>query len=115
VPSWYQVWLGVFPDQGDGPSTSVGEREFGLLPEAAANILRNGTDVRDATYEVTTDDVRAFARDLDAAGLERWGPSPMAEPVLRYRLEDPYEPGSSLWVFVGPVLPHGEAVFLGPG
>jgi hypothetical protein len=115
VPSRYQVWLRVFPDQGDGPSTSVGERELGLLPGAAASILRNGADVRDATYEVTTDDLRAFARDLDAAGLERWGPSPMGEPVLRYRLDDPYEPGSSLWVFVGPVLPHGEAVFLGPG
>jgi hypothetical protein len=39
----------------------------------------------------------------------------MGEAALRFRLEDPYEPGNSLYVFFGPVLPHGEAVFLGPG
>jgi hypothetical protein len=37
------------------------------------------------------------------------------EAVVRFGLEVPYEPGNSLFVFFGPVLPHGEAVFLGPG
>jgi hypothetical protein len=114
VPSRYHVWLRVFPDHGGGPSSHVGEREVGLLPPAAADILRQGTPVRRATYELTTDDVRALAEALNETGLEPW-PSPMGEALLRYTLEDPFEPGSSLWVFVGPVLPHGEAVFLGPG
>lgn len=113
VPSRYQVWLRVFPDQGDGPPGRVGEGEVDLLPVAVVDILRNGTEVRHAFYEVTTDDIRALADAFTEAGLE---PSPMGEPVLRYELEDPYEkPGNSLYVFVGPVLPHGEVVFLGPG
>ena len=37
------------------------------------------------------------------------------EAVLRFAIEDPYEPGNSLFIFFGPVLPHGEAIFLGPG
>jgi hypothetical protein len=40
---------------------------------------------------------------------------PMGEAVLRYQFEDPSEPGNSLYLFFGPVLPHGEAIFLGPG
>ncbi len=114
VPSTYQVWLRVFLDQGDGPSLPVGAREWGLLPTAAADILRQGTPVRRATYELTTDDVRALADALNEAGLEPW-PSPGGEAILRYTLEHPEEPGYSLWVFVGPVLPHGGAIFLGPG
>ena len=112
VPSRYQVWLRVFPDQGGG-ELRVGEREVGLLPPSAADILRHGTQVRQPTYEMTTDDLRAFAEALNQAGLEPW-PSPGGEAILRYTL-DPDEPGNSLWVFVGPVLPHGEAIFLGPG
>jgi hypothetical protein len=114
VPSRYQVWLRVLPDHGDGPALRVGEREVGLLPPPAVDILRRGTPVRRATFELTTDDVRALAEALNEAGLEP-GPSPMGEELLRYTLEDPFDPGNSLWVFVGPVLPHDEAVFLGPG
>jgi hypothetical protein len=120
VPSRYQVWLRVFPDQGTAAprpvaALPVGERELGLLPTTAADILRLGTKVGEATYELTTDDVRALAEALNAAGLEPWAPMPMGLAVLRYQLDDPYELGSSLIVFFGPVLPHGEAVFLGPG
>jgi hypothetical protein len=117
VPSRYQVWLRVFADQYSGSDVepNVGDREFGLLPTRAADILRGGTPVRDATYELTTDEIRALAEALNEAGLEPWGPSGMGEAVLRYSLDNPYQPGTSLWVFVGPVLPHGEAIFLGPG
>jgi hypothetical protein len=56
-----------------------------------------------------------LAEALNEAGTEQWTPMPMGEAVLRYRLEDPYEPGNSLYLFFGPVLPHGEVIFLGPG
>jgi hypothetical protein len=113
VPSRYQVLLRLFPDQGLGPDLPVGAREWALLPASATDILRLGTKVDAALYELTTDDTRALAEALNEGGLE-----PVAitgEAVLRYALEDPYEPGNSLFVFFGPVLPHDEAIFLGPG
>jgi len=113
VPSRYQVWLRLFPDQGPGPTLPVGAREWALLPASAADVLRLGTKVDPASYELTTDDTRALAQALIERGLE-----PFAIPreaVLRFALEDPYEPGNSLFVYFGPVLPHGEAIFLGPG
>ena len=113
VPSRYQVLLRLFPDQGLGPDLPVGAGELALLPAPATDLLLLGTKVDRAMYELTTDDTRALAEALNEAGLE-----PVAIPgeaVLRYRLEAPYEPGNSLYVFFGPVLPHGEAIFLGPG
>jgi len=113
VPSRYQVLLRLFPDQGFGPDLPVGAREWALLPATATDLLRLGTKVDPAFYELTTDETRGLAEALNEAGLE-----PVAIPgeaVLRYRLEAPYEPGNSLYVFFGPVLPHGEAIFLGPG
>ena len=113
VPSRYQVLLRLFPDQGFGPDLPVGAREWALLPATATDLLRLGTKVDPALYELTTDETRGLAEALNEAGLE-----PVAIPgeaVLRYRLEAPYEPGNSLYVFFGPVLPHGEAIFLGPG
>jgi hypothetical protein len=85
-----------------------------LLPQTAADILRSGSGVRPDTWDLTTDDLRSLAQTLNGAGLQPW-PSPFGEVLLRYNLDNPYEPGNSLWVFIGPVLPHGEAVFLGPG
>ena len=114
VPSRYQVGLRLFPGQGPGPNLPVGAREWALLPAPATDLLRLGTKLDPAFYELTTDDARALAEALNEAGLEPLA-MPMGEAVVRYTLEDPYEPGSSLYVFVGPVLPHGEAVFLGPG
>ena len=113
VPSGYRVGLRVFPDQGPGPNLPVGARELALLPEPAAALLRLGTKVDQAFYELSTDETRALAEALHQSGLESWAIAGAA--VLRYRLEDPYEPGNSLWVFIGPVMPHGEAIFLGPG
>ena len=114
VPSRYQVSLRVFPDQGPGPDLPVGGRELALLPAPATDLLLLGTKVDQAVYELTTDDTRALAEALNEAGLEPLA-MPRGEAVLRYGLEDPYEPGNSLVVFFGPVLPHGEAIFLGPG
>ncbi len=85
-----------------------------LLPAPATDLLRLGTKVDQAFYELTTDDTRALAEALIEGGLEPLA-MPRGEAVLRYGLEVPYEPGNSLFVFFGPVLPHGEAVFLGPG
>ena len=114
VPSRYQVSLRDFPTQGPGPEVSVGARELALLPTPAVDILRLGTKLDPAFYELTTDDARALAEALIQAGLDPVA-MPMGEAVVRFELEDPYEPGNSLHVFFGPVLPHGEAVFLGPG
>jgi len=115
VPWSYQVWLRVFPDQGDGPSQPVEPRDVALLPARARDLLTQARDVRDATYALTTADTRALAKALIDGGLEQIEPMPYGEAVTRFRLDDPYAPGSSLYVFFGPVLPHGEAVFLGPG
>ena len=112
VPTRYQVWLRLFDDQG--PDLRVGAREVALLPEPAADLLRDGSYVRRATYELSVDDTRALAAALIEDGLEPLT-MPMGEAVTRFELDDPYEPGSSLYIFFGPVLPHGEAVFLGPG
>ena len=114
VPSRYQVRLRAFPDQGPGPDLPVGAREWALLPAPATDILDLGTKVDEAGYELTTDDTRAMAEALNEAGLEPWA-MPMGEAALRYALDHPDEPGNTLWVFFGPVLPHGEAIFLGPG
>jgi hypothetical protein len=112
VPSRYQVGLRLFPGQGPGPDLPVGAREWALLPASATDLLRLGTKLDPAFYELTTDDARTFAEALNEAGLE---PLAMGEAVVRYTFVDPDEPGNSLYVFFGPVLPHGEAVFLGPG
>jgi len=112
VPSKYQVWLRVFSDTG--PDVPVGAREWSLLPAPATDVLRLGTKVHPAFYELTTDETRALAEALNEAGLEPLT-MPMGEAALRYRLEDPDEPGNSLYLLFGPVLPHGEAIFLGPG
>ena len=115
VPSRYQVWLRVFPDQGNDPARPVEARDVALLPAAARDLLREGTYVRDATYELSTADTRALAEALIDGGVEQVERMPFGEAVTRFHLEDPYEPGYSLYVLFGPVLPHGEAVFLGPG
>jgi hypothetical protein len=114
VPTKYQVWLRLFRDQGSGPDLHVGAREWALLPATATSLLSLGTKVNSASYELTTDQTRALAEAMKEAGLEPLM-MPMGEAALRYRLEVPYEPGTSLYVFFGPVLPHGEAIFLGPG
>ena len=113
VPSNYRVWLRVFSDTR--PDLPVGAREWALLPGPATDVLRLGTKVNPASYELTTDQTRALAEALNEAEIEQLTPMPMGEAVLRYRLDDPFEPGNSLYLFFGPVLPHGEAIFLGPG
>ena len=114
VPSRYQVRLRVFPDQGPGPDVTVGEREVALLPAAAAELLRQASKLDPAGYEMATEDARAFAEALIEGGLEPLS-MPLGEAVVRFSLEHPDHPGNSLFIFFGPVLPHGEAVFLGPG
>lgn len=115
VPARYQISFRIFPDQGDGPAPHVEARDVALLPAPARDLLRQDTDVRDATYELTTAETRSFAEALIDGGVEQIEQMPYGEAVTRFHLEDPYEPGFSLYVLFGPVLPHGEAIFLGPG
>jgi hypothetical protein len=111
VPSKYQVALRIFPEQRPGTDRTVGERELALLPAPARDLLRLGTKVDQAAYELTTENTRALAEALNEGGLV---PMPMGEPVLRYALEDSHAPGNTLYVLFAPILPHGEAVFPGP-
>jgi len=113
VLSRYQVWLRAW-DPRTGNTLPDGERALGLLPRSATDIFHRGTKVGRMTRELTTDDVRALAEALSGAGLQPQS-MPYGEAVLRYELDIPDAPGSVLTVFIGPVLPHGEAVFLGPG
>jgi hypothetical protein len=72
-----------------------------------------GADPSCAT--VTTNDARELARILAGAGIERMLPRFSGEIWLRYAFDDPDRPGNELWISFGPVLPHGEAIWLGPG
>jgi hypothetical protein len=114
VPTRYQVWLRDFADQPGGAARTVGQRQIALLPTAAVELLRQGTEVREATYELTTHDTRALVQALIDGGLQP-ETMPMGEAVVRFAINDPYELGNTLFLFFGPVLPHDEAVFLGPG
>ena len=81
VPSRFQVRLRVFPDHGDGPDVTVGEREVAPLPAPAGGLLRwQATELDPAGYEVTTEDARAFAEALIEAGREPFDDGPWARP-----------------------------------
>jgi hypothetical protein len=96
------------------------DRILGLLPSAAQNLLRVGDWTQEASpangncSRVTTDDARALAQILADAGIGRDTLS-MGRVWLGYRLEDQDAPGNVVWISVAPVLPHGEATWLGPG
>jgi hypothetical protein len=115
VPSRYSVcFRGI-------PNAIEPDRILGLLPVAAQNLLRSGDRTQEASVpangncsRVTTDDARALAQILTDAGI---GPDmlSMGQVWLRYRLEDLDAGGNVVWISFGPVLPHGEATWLGPG
>jgi hypothetical protein len=116
VPSSYGICVRGVPNSVDPDAI------WDLLPQSAQD-LREGTQVPDPSMggatdsctPMTTDDARVLARILAAAGLERSLPMLAGEIWLRYTFEDPNLPGNELWISFGPVLPHGEAVWLGPG
>ena len=67
------------------------------------------------SYELTTDHTGALAEALNEAGLEPLSRCPWGRPSCGTRSRIPTSSGNSLYLFFGPVLPHGEAIFLGPG
>jgi hypothetical protein len=115
VPSRYSVCFRGIPEPIE-PS-----RILTLLPGSARDLLRAGIRTQQEAmpangdcYGVTTEDARALAEIFDDAGIGRYEP-PARESWLRYDLEDPGPPGNQVWITFGPVLPHGEATWLGPG
>lgn len=99
------------------------ERVWQLLP-AAAHDLRGdepvspdqsmGGTARNCS-RLLTDDAWALARILAASGIERQLPRFGGEIWLRYALADPDVPSNEIWIAFCPVLPHGQAIWLGPG
>jgi hypothetical protein len=95
---------------------------WSLLPQSAQDLRNEGQlpdrsmgGADDSCTRLTIDDARTLARILVAAGIERQLPTLSGEIWLRYAFEDPNNPERELWIAFGPVLPHGEAVWLGPG
>lgn len=115
APSRYSVCFRGIP-QPIEPS-----RIWGLLPEPASDLLRAAVMTREESMpsngdcsQVTTEDAQALAGMLDDDGLVRSTP-PRGESWVRYVLEDPDTAGNAIWITFGPVLPHGEATWTGPG
>lgn len=124
VPSEYSICFGVrardaAPGTWAGPFDQA--RILAVLPDAAQDLLRTADPARQSVMHAdagcsraTTDDARLVARILDGAGLQR-EPLRRGEYWLAYQVEDPRLPGYTIWIQFGPVLPHGEATWLGPG
>ena len=116
VPSSYGICVRGVPDSVD--PNAIWE----LLPQPAQD-LRDGAQTPDGSMggsndsctRLTTDEARTLARILEATGFERSVPRFGGEIWLRYTFEDPDRRGNELWISFGPVLSHGEAVWLGPG
>jgi hypothetical protein len=115
VPTSYSVCFRARPSgyrpPGSGFPHVEPSRVLTLLPEPARDLLGAGymkTDGRSQRSPVdcsqmTTDEARALAGILDAAGLADW------PGWLAYSLVDPEKPGSNIVIAFDPVLPHGEA------
>lgn len=124
VPAEYSICFGVrardaAPGSWAGPMEPA--RIWALLPNAAQDLLRAGTPTQEPLMHqdagcsrVTTDDARTLAQILDDAGIQREEPE-RGGYWLGYDVEDPNLPAYTIWIQFGPVLPHGEATWLGPG
>jgi hypothetical protein len=105
------------------PAAVDPDRVWQLLPPAAQDLRGDepvapdqstGGTARNCSL-LTTDDARALARILAASGIERQLPRFGGEIWLRYDFADPGVPGSEIWISFSPILPNGEAIWLGPG
>lgn len=106
VPGRYRICFRGFPHHLTTSET------IALLPSVAADLISDRLTDGDGVPcgDLPTDETRGLAEALDSAGL-----TPMlAETWLRYNLDVP-DSRDELWIFFMPVLPHGEAIFLGPG
>jgi hypothetical protein len=114
VPARYSVCFRALP-QPIEPA-----RIWGVLPEAAQTIIRAGDLTPEESVPtnagcswMATDDASALASVMDGAGIPRW--QTVSDPWPGYRLEGQGLPVDSAWMTFAPVLPHGEAIWLGPG
>jgi hypothetical protein len=114
VPSEYSVcFRGI-------PKPIEPARIWDLLPQPAQDLLRAGDRAKEEAVSsngncsrMTRDDALALAQIFDRAGIHPLVPS-LGE-YLQYWLHDPAAPGNDIYINFGPVLPHGEATWLGPG
>jgi hypothetical protein len=128
VPSLYSVCFGVRAADA-APGIWLGpiepEVSWAQLPESAQDLLRAGVPTQEDSNssgmhnnggcsQVTTDDARALTRIFQNAGIHRNEPETGAF-WLGYSLSDQSGSGNEVWIQFGPVLPHGEAIWLGPG
>ena len=113
VPTWYSVCIRGYPH----PVESA--RIIDLLPMTAQDLLRAGDRTQGEQMpgdcsRVTTDDARTVAQMLDGAGFQR-NPFATSLRALQYLLPDPDDIENNVSISFGPILPHGEAAFFGPG
>jgi hypothetical protein len=114
VPARYSICFRALP-QPIEPA-----RVWSVLPEAAQTLLRASDPTPEESVPanagcsgMSTDDARTLSRILDDAGIPRW--RTLSDPWLGYRLEGQRLPVDHIWMTFAPVLPHGEAIWLGPG
>ena len=124
VPSEYAVCFGVRPD-GAGPGEWAGPVDpavvHALLPAPAQEILDAGepTTEHDAMHAdagcvlLTTDDARALAQRFAGSAVQR--SLPASRFFVAYEYLDPTPAWDSIWIQFGPVMPHGAAIWIGPG
>jgi hypothetical protein len=134
VPSSYSVCFGVSVSDAE-PGTWVGKVDaalvWALLPEPAHDLLAAGVPTEeDSVHQdggcrrMATDDARALALLLQEAGIHRVVSSGTFWPQtyeVAFELSDQAIPsdsgltGDAVYIQFGPVLPHGRAVWWGPG
>ena len=85
-----------------------------LLPQVAQDLYRAGDPVPGASV-LTIEDARALAEILERSTFQRLDPGSRATSWLRYVLRNQPTSGDQLWISFEPILPDGEAVWLGPG
>lgn len=114
VPARYSVCFRALP-QPIEPA-----RIWAVLPEAAQTLIRAGDLTPEESVPtnagcswMTTDDARTVARIMDDVGIPQW--KTLSDPWLGYHLEGQRLPVDHAWMTFAPVLPHGEAIWLGPG
>jgi hypothetical protein len=119
VPSSYSVCFRGVPEAINEPA-----QVLELLPQPAAGMLQFAGPAQETSVpangdcsRMSADDARAIAQIFESAGtmgIERSRPENGAF-WLRYVLPDEPVSGNDVWIFFAPVLPHGEATWLGPG
>ncbi len=121
VPSEYSVCFGAQPPLTPLRDRLNGDPHWGLLPQAAQELLGSTAQTEETSmhgdggcWRMMTNDARTLAQLLEGAGIQpdrhRSG-----EHWLGYTIDDSAGSGNVIWIQFGPVLPGGDATWLGPG